>query len=269
MANENDYKSEAIKFHNRNLSIKKYHKYVIEWLRDWFETNGKGCNAVIGISGGKDSTVVAALCTEALGADRVVGVLMPNGVQKDISDSHEVCDFLGIKKVIINIEDAYNCISKQVGEGLGTEVSSNTTINLPPRLRMSTLYAVAQSCNGRVIGTSNRSEWLAGYFTRWGDGVSDCEPIIKLTVGEVIDLGLDLGLPEHLVKKTPSDGLCGQTDEDKLGFTYAEFEDWLYNGETDKKLNDKYEKMKSMVKNSAFKRNAIPEPEKFFGDDSL
>ena len=245
--------------------IEKYKEYLVQWLRDWFEKNGPDCYACIGVSGGKDSTIVSALCVEALGKDRVIGVLMPNGEQGDITDSYAVCRHLGIKYIEVNMQMAYSNIIMQM-QSQGVKASEQTKINLPPRLRMSTLYAVAQSCNGRVIGTSNRSEWLAGYFSRWGDGVSDCEPIIKLTVGEVIDLGLSLGLPEHLVKKTPSDGLCGQTDEDKLGFTYAEFEDWLYNEETDKKLKDKYEKMEAMVKSSEFKRQPIPEPEKYLAD---
>ena len=116
----------------------------IQWIRNWFEKNGPGCNAVLGLSGGKDSTIVAALCAEALGPDRVIGVLMPNGVQKDISDSHRVCELLGIKNYTINIEGAVSSTLNQMNE-CGIEITEQTRTNLPARIRMSTLYAVGQS----------------------------------------------------------------------------------------------------------------------------
>ena len=209
---------------------------VVQWIRDWFEVNGKGCNAVLGVSGGKDSSVVAALCAEALGRDRVIGVTMPNGVQPDIDDSMRLINHLGIRHCNVNIGDTYQALMAAVKEQLGTlgvEVSAQTTINMPPRLRMTTLYAVSQSMNGRVANTCNLSEDWVGYSTRYGDAAGDFAPLGGLTVAEVIAVGKELGLPIDLVEKTPSDGLCGKTDEDNLGFTYAVLDRYIRTGECD------------------------------------
>ena len=208
---------------------KKIKKSLIQWTRDWFDKNGKGCNAVIGISGGKDSSVCAALCIEALGKDRVIGVLMPNGVQSDIADSRQLVAHLGIQNVTINIADAVSAVHTQLKEA-DIEVSKQTEINLPPRIRMSVLYAVSQSMNGRVINTCNLSEDWVGYSTRYGDSAGDVSLLGKLTVQEVKVLGHELGLPKNLVDKTPSDGLCGNSDEQKLGFTYAVLDRYIREG---------------------------------------
>ena len=206
---------------------------VVQWIRDWFEVNGKSCNAVIGISGGKDSSVVAGLCAEALGKDRIIGVTMPNGVQPDIDDSMKLINHLGIRHCCVNIGDTYNTLIAAVGEQLGTmdaEVSRQTTINLPPRLRMSTLYAISQSMNGRVANTCNLSEDWVGYSTRYGDAAGDFSPLGGLTVQEVKAIGKELGLPIELVEKTPSDGLTNKSDEDNLGFTYAVLDKYIRTG---------------------------------------
>ena len=208
---------------------KKIKKSLIQWTRDWFDKNGKGCNAVIGISGGKDSSVCAALCVEALGKERVIGVLMPNGVQSDIADSRQLVEHLGIQNVTINIADAVSAVHTQLKKA-DVEVSEQTEINLPPRIRMSVLYAVSQSMNGRVINTCNLSEDWVGYSTRYGDSAGDVSLLGKLTVQEVKALGRELGLPENLVDKTPSDGLCGSTDEQKLGFSYAVLDRYIREG---------------------------------------
>ena len=202
---------------------------IVEWIRDWFEANGKGCNAVLGISGGKDSSVVAALCVEALGKDRVVGVLMPNGEQFDIQVSRDLVDFLGIRSVVINIHDAFEGMMGQLKAGLG-EISAQSVQNLPPRLRMAAVYAVFQSVNGRVANTCNLSEDWVGYSTRYGDSVGDFSPLSRLTVQEVKAVGRALGLPDKFVEKTPIDGLCGRTDEDNLGFTYAVLDRYIRTG---------------------------------------
>lgn len=202
---------------------------LIAWIREWFEKNGEGCNAVIGISGGKDSSVCAALCVEALGKERVIGVLMPNGTQSDISDSRQLVEHLGIRNVTINVADAVNAVHTQLQKA-GIAVSNQTEINLPPRIRMSVLYAVSQSMNGRVINTCNLSEDWVGYSTRYGDSAGDASLLGKLTVQEVKALGRELGLPENLVEKTPSDGLCGSTDELKLGFSYAVLDRYIREG---------------------------------------
>ncbi len=218
------------------FNAKEVKDLAVQWIRDWFEENGPGCNAVLGVSGGKDSSVVAALCVEALGKDRVIGVTMPNGVQPDINDSFRLIQHLGIRSYNVNIGAAYEALMAEVKEQLGaqgTEVSSQTVINMPPRLRMTALYAVSQSQNGRVANTCNLSEDWVGYSTRYGDAAGDFAPLGGLTVQEVIAVGLELGLPRDLVVKTPSDGLCGKTDEDNLGFTYAALDQYIRTGVCD------------------------------------
>ena len=205
---------------------------LVRWLTQWFSDNGPGCNAVIGISGGKDSSVTAALCVAALGRDRVIGVLMPNGDQYDIDVSEALVKHLGIRSFVVNIKDAYNGVVN-AAKAAGVELSEQSYINLAPRLRMSTLYAVSQSYNGRVINTCNLSEDWVGYSTRYGDSVGDVCPLGKLTVAEVKELGSYLGLPDMFVHKVPSDGLCGKTDEDNLGFTYAVLDRYIRTGEID------------------------------------
>ena len=200
----------------------------VQWIRDFFEENGKGCNAVIGISGGKDSSVVAALCVEALGKDRVIGVLMPDGEQADISDSYKLVNHLGIKHYIVNIKGATDGLKSAFPDGL--PMSDQTRINMAPRIRMTTLYAVSQSLNGRVANTCNLSEDWVGYSTRYGDAAGDFSPLMCLTVSEVKAVGKALGLPIDLVDKVPSDGLCGKTDEDNLGFSYAVLDKYIRTG---------------------------------------
>ena len=205
---------------------------VIQWIKDWFEENGKGCNAVLGISGGKDSSIVAALCCEALGKERVYGILMPNGEQSDIDDSLQLVNHLGIKYYICNIKEGYDATVKSLLDS-GVEISDQTKINLAPRLRMTTVYAFSQSLNGRVANTCNLSEDWVGYSTRYGDSVGDFSPMSLLTVQEVKEIGRVLGLPAVLVDKVPIDGLQGKTDEDNLGFTYAELDRYIRTGEID------------------------------------
>ena len=200
----------------------------VQWIRDFFDKNGPGCNAVVGISGGKDSSIAAALCVEALGRDRVVGVLMPQGEQHDIDKAFLLVHHLGIRHYVVNIQDAYDAIVGSLPAEL--ELTAQSKQNLPPRIRMSTLYAVSQSCNGRVCNTCNLSEDWVGYSTRYGDSVGDFSPMSHLTVTELKQIGHLLGLPAELVEKVPIDGLCGKTDEDNLGFTYAELDVYIRTG---------------------------------------
>lgn len=200
----------------------------VAWIRDFFEKNGKDCNAVVGISGGKDSSIAAALCVEALGRDRVIGVLMPQGEQHDIDMAYLLVNHLGIKHYEVNIKAAVDGLLNALPEEL--EVTTLTKTNLPPRIRMSTLYAVSQSVNGRVANTCNLSEDWVGYSTRYGDSVGDFSPMSHLTVTEVKEIGHLLGLPKELVEKTPIDGLCGKSDEENLGFTYAELDVYIRTG---------------------------------------
>ncbi len=203
----------------------------VEWIREFFRENGPDCNAVVGISGGKDSSVAAALCVEALGRDRVIGVLMPQGEQHDIDMAYLLCDHLGIKRYEINVKETIDAIIWAFPEELGLSVQAKT--NLPPRIRMATLYAVSQSQNGRVVNTCNLSEDWVGYSTRYGDAAGDFSPMCNLTVQEVKEIGRVLGLPDLLVDKTPIDGLCGKTDEENLGFTYAELDRYIREGVID------------------------------------
>lgn len=229
----------------------------VEWIRDFFEENGKDCNAVVGISGGKDSSVVAALCAEALGKDRVIGVLMPCGIQQDIDMARLLVDHLKIRSYEINIEDAVEGLKKQ----FPFELSRQSLINLPARIRMSTLYAVSQSHNGRVANTCNLSEDWVGYSTRYGDAAGDFSPCSRLTVQEVKEIGRLLGLPEILVEKPPIDGLSGKTDEDNLGFTYKELDHYIRTGEIEN--TEHKERIDRLHRMNQFKLELMPvyEPE--------
>ena len=226
----------------------------VEWIKNFFEENGKGCNAVVGISGGKDSSVVAALCCEALGKERVIGVLMPCGEQFDIDCAYALVDHLGIKRYVINIKDAVDGVKSAMPSELA--LTSQTLNNIPPRVRMTTLYAVSQSCNGRVANTCNLSEDYVGYSTRYGDAAGDFSPISKLTVDEVKQIGRVLGLPDELVDKTPIDGLCGKTDEDNLGFTYAELDKYIRSGEIED--GEKKAKIDRLHRINLFKLQLMP-----------
>lgn len=229
---------------------------IVQWIRDYFEKNGPKCDAVVGVSGGKDSSVVAALLKEALGADRVVGVLMPNGEQKDISDSKEIVSLLGIRNITVNIKDSVDGLANELNAvlaegtlGEAKALSRDSMINLQPRIRMSTLYAVAQALpnGGRVANTCNRSEDHIGYSTKYGDAAGDFSPLANLLVHEVIQIGEVLGVPERLTKKTPSDGLSGMSDEDKIGFTYATLDHYVLTGECeDEEVKKKIDRMHAL-----------------------
>lgn len=200
----------------------------VKWIQDFFDKNGKDCNAVVGISGGKDSSIAAALCVEALGKERVIGVLMPQGEQHDIDMAYMLVNHLGIKHYTVNIKEAADALVANLPKEL--DLTAQSKQNLPPRIRMTTLYAISQSCNGRVCNTCNLSEDWVGYSTRYGDSVGDFSPLSHLTVTEVKEIGHLLGLPAELVEKTPIDGLCGKSDEENLGFTYAELDIYIRTG---------------------------------------
>lgn len=236
------------------FDAKKVKNKIIDWLRDWEECNGKGCNFIVGISGGKDSSVVAALLVEAFGKDRVIGVKMPCGEQSDIEYSDMLINYLGIKSYTMNIYDAVNGVIQQFSPEIS--VSFQTITNLPARIRMATLYAISQSLNGRVANTCNLSETLLSWETRWGDAVGDFSPIADLTVEEVKAIGYELGLPNELIEKVPSDGLCGHTDEDALGYKYSVVDRYIRTGEIDDKETKK--KIDDRVEKYRFKRMPIP-----------
>lgn len=248
------------------FNAKEVKDACVQWIKDWFENNGEGCNAVVGISGGKDSSVVAALCVEALGKDRVIGVLMPNHEQSDISASYKLVDHLGIMHTVINVGGAIDYIDSHINSSIlrtvhlspqiRLQLSKQAMVNLPCRIRMSTLYAVSQSVNGRVANTCNLSEDWIGYSTRWGDSVGDFSPLSKLTVTEVKAIGYELGLPTELIEKVPSDGLCGKTDEDNIGFSYDVLDKYIRTGKIDDEKTKN--KIDVMHEKNLFKLQPMP-----------
>ncbi len=214
-----------------NFNAKETLDRLVEWVRTYFETTATpDTKAVIGISGGKDSSVAAAVCARALGKDRILGVLMPQGEQPDIDYSHLLVKSLGIPSVTINIGSTVNAFFAEFQKHM--EPSTQAKVNTPARVRMTTLYAVAACVGGRVVNTCNLSEDWVGYATKFGDAAGDFSPLSSLTVHEVLQIGEVLGLPRELIYKTPSDGLSGKTDEDNLGFTYADLDRYI-RGETD------------------------------------
>jgi NAD+ synthase len=233
--------------------LMKYMKEaIVKWIQNWFKENGPDCKAVIGISGGKDSSIVAALCVEALGKDRVIGVMIPEDLDENDVDAKRLIDHLQIENMCIELRPIVKPIVDQVFEyGSWSEQSS---MNVRPRLRMSILYAIAQSHNGRVANTCNLSESYIGWETRWGDAVGDFAPLAGLTCSEVIALGRELDLPSELIEKTPSDGLCGSTDEEAFGFSYDELDRWI-------RLGTKEEHHKDIVRlheKNRFKKLDLP-----------
>lgn len=237
-----------------NFDAKKVAENLVKWLRDYFNNNGQPINAVVGCSGGKDSTVVLAALTKAIGPERIYAVLMPNGEQADIDDSYKVCEFLGLKPYVCNIQAGYQGILGAVADEF--EPSEQTKINLAPVLRMATLKAVSQSVNGRFTCNGNLSEAYIGWFTIDGDDRGSVKPLINMTVTEVIAVGKELGLPDWMINKTPADGLCGKTDEDKFGFSYAVLDKYIRTGEIDDM--DAKAKIDEMHAKNAFKLKPMP-----------
>ena len=233
--------------------MKTLTRNVVNWTKSILEKN-RQTKVVIGISGGKDSSVVAAICAKAIGPENVIGVMMPCGIQKDIADSQKLIDFLGIKSTTVNIGNAFNDLCNAIN--LGVELSYDTMTNLPARLRMSTLYAVAQTVGGFVANTCNLSEDTVGYATLYGDNAGSFAALSKLTTEEVMEIGDDLGLPFELVHKVPIDGLQPKTDEDKLGFTYHEVNELIRKGIK----GPHFEKIIDMYRKNKFKLDIVRIP---------
>jgi NAD+ synthase len=225
------------------LDAQKIKDEIVLWIQKYFELNGKDCNAVIGVSGGKDSSVTAALCVEALGADRVYGVLMPHGKQHDIDYSHALVSHLGIKHIVVNIKEAVDALTASLKNGK-LVANRQAIVNMPARIRMSTLYAVSSTINGRVANTSNLSEDWVGYATKFGDCAGDFSPFSNITATEIIQIGRVLGLPDKFINKIPEDGLSGLTDEANLGFTYEVLDRYIRDGICeDKKIKEKIDNL--------------------------
>ncbi|HDK7314160.1 TPA: NAD(+) synthase [Clostridium botulinum] len=235
----------------KDFNVKMETEGVITCIREYFDEQPSAKGAILGISGGKDSTVVSSLLVKALGKDRVFGVLMPNGEQKDIEDSLEVVKILDIDYMIVNIKETYDVIKDNI-----SDLSRQALINLAPRLRMVALYGKGETKGYRVIGTGNKSEAYVGYTTKWGDGACDFNPIVEFDTEEVLAIGDYLGLPYDLVHKTPSDGLCGKSDEINLGFKYSQVNKFMDTGDCgDEEINNK---IKERHEISSHKRNPIP-----------
>ena len=254
-------------FARRRMEItdfKKLHENIIKWIRDWFDENGTGCNAVIGISGGKDSTICCALLCEALGKERVVGIMLPNGKQHDLNVAQEICKYYGIKHFTIDIQHAVNTYKRML-EVNGVEITLQTKYNIPPRVRMTTLYAFSQSLNGRVVNTSNLSEDYVGWMTMFGDAAGDFSPLSFLTVTEVKKLGYEIGVPVKWVDKAPEDGLVGHTDEEALGVTYAQIDEYICSGQVEGNPEAE-DRIKALHEKSAFKLKPMAAYKPTIGD---
>ena len=237
------------------LNIEEVKNTIISELKKWFALNGAECKAIVMLSGGKDSTIVAKLCVEALGKDKVIGVSIPDKGQTE-NDADKIAEWLGIEYHVVSIEKITKLLHETISVGIGVEnLSSQSTMNIPPRLRMLIGYAISQTFGGRVIGTCNASENYVGYLTRWGDGASDYEPIADLTMHEVLDLGDALGIPYEWVHKLPDDGLPGSESDDKKfakqGFSYALLDKYILEGTSGDNAAD--EAIERMHKKNAFK----------------
>lgn len=243
------------------MDYQKLKDECVAWIREWFDNNGKGCKAVLGMSGGKDSTVAAALCAEALGRENVVGVAMPAKGQ-NLNGADEICDYLGIRYICTPIGDIINSF-EGIGSSFPEPLSKQTEQNIPPRVRMTVLYAISQTLGGRVVNTCNLSEDWIGYATRWGDSVGDFSPLGNLTVQEIRGIGHAMGIPSKWVDKTPDDGLPHScSDEEKFGFTYEVLDRYIRTGVCDDP--ETKEKIDRMHRNNLFKMS-MPEsfrPEK-------
>lgn len=214
------------------IDVEKELLNIDNWIKEYFAKNGPEAKAVIGISGGKDSTIAAMMLVKALGKDRVIGIKMPNGVQKDIRDANMVCDVLGIKNYTVDISDICDEFYETFDAFTNEDRDSSTVINTPPRVRMTILYMMAATVGGRVVNTSNASESYVGYCTKFGDLAGDLALLKNYYVREVIAMGEELlkefpEMPSTLIDKAPADGLTGLTDEEKLGFSYEELDSMI------------------------------------------
>lgn len=245
------------------FNVEKVTNECIQWIRNWFEKNGPGCNAILGLSGGKDSTIVAALCAKALGPDRVIGVAMPDKGQ-GINEADKIAEYLGIRYMELPIGDTCSVLSNSADGKF--DWSEQSLQNIPPRVRMTMLFAVSQTFNGRVANTCNLSEDFVGYATLFGDAAGSFAPLSQLTVTEIYQIGDYLGLPYEWVHKVPDDGLPHSSpDEEKFGFSYAELDRYIReNIVPEGKCNNsdelKIDKIRRMYWNNKFKTDIVQIP---------
>ena len=231
---------------------------AIKWISEYVNNcNVKG--VVVGNSGGKDSATVIAMATKALGNERVLTVAMPcNSIKNDLNDAKLVAETFNVPFLEVDLTNTYNEMEKYINQSLNSlnlELSKESKINIKPRLRMTTLYGIAQTMNYLVIGTGNLCESMVGYTTKWGDNSSDFNPIGNFTVDEVLAIGEYLGVPDKIIKKAPSDGLGKLTDEEKMGVTYKQIAEYIETGKTDPEAMMIIERRN---KNSKHKRQLVP-----------
>ena len=227
---------------------------IIKWIKEYVqETKSKG--VVVGNSGGKDSATVIALCVKALGKENVLAVEMPcYSTQEELEDGLLIARTYDVKNVVIDIKNMYENLKETI-ENSGIRLNNDSKANTKPRLRMTTLYAIAQTYNYLVVGTGNLCEKFVGYTTKWGDNASDFNPIANFTVEEVLEIGKALGVPEKILNKAPNDGLGGGTDEEKLGVSYKEITEYIKTGTTNEEAIKKIEELHEKTNH---KRNPIP-----------
>ena len=228
---------------------------AIKWIKQYVENSGaKGI--VIGNSGGKDSATVLAMATKAIGKEKVLAVSMPcNSQSSDLEDATLVAKTFGVKQIVVDLSNSYIEMEKEINLKSPRNLSKEATINIKPRLRMTTLYGIAQTINYLVIGTGNLCESMVGYTTKWGDNSSDFNPIGNFTVDDVLEIGKMLGVPSAILKKAPNDGLGGLTDEEKMGIKYSQIAEMIETGNTEEKAK---KEIIRRYQNSKHKRNRIP-----------
>jgi len=228
---------------------------AIKWIQQFVQTSGaKGI--VIGNSGGKDSATVLAMATKAIGKENVLAVSMPcNSQNSDFEDAKLVAETFGVRFIKIDLSNCYKEMEKEIDLQLSQKLSKEATINMKPRLRMTTLYGIAQTLGYLVIGTGNLCEAMVGYTTKWGDNSSDFNPIGNFTVDEVLEIGRILGVPEKILKKAPNDGLGGLTDEEKMGIKYSQIAEMIETGNTDESVKQEIIKR---YQTSQHKRKNVP-----------
>lgn len=234
------------------FDAKKETERIIDFIQDYYKKNNLG-GAIIGISGGKDSGVVAALFTKALGKENVIGVTLPcHSKVEDQVDAKLVSDYYGFPLYNLDLTNTFDVFEKEV-DLLGNftnEQKENSRINLKPRLRMASLYYLAALYSSvyqktyLVAGTSNKCELFVGYFTKGGDSVHDISVLADLTVEEVLQIGEVLQVPKKVLYKTPADGLSKYSDEEKLGVTYREIA--MYMEDPDQVKEESREKIEKL-----------------------
>lgn len=236
-------------------ALEKEAQNAIIWIREYVEKTGAN-GIVIGNSGGKDSATVLAMAVEAIGREKVLSVAMPCfSKQTDLEDAKLVADVFEVPLLKVDLSNTYQEMEKEINCQIPQSLTKEAIVNMKPRLRMTTLYSIAQTLGYLVIGTGNLCEAMVGYTTKWGDNSSDFNPIGNFTVEEVLAIGRMLEVPENILKKAPSDGLGEKTDEEKMGIQYSQIEEMIETGTTDEKAK---QEIIRRYQSSKHKRRIVP-----------